>query len=291
MHSQYSINQQVPSMPYNRIGNPTPIVEFSEGQRPNGQFMPHPALPLLRGKGIDMPTQVVVSTGKVVALSSDGFLVPAGLLLNTTQAYTQLDVDQGLLGPDGKPVAVGDIVANKFTAAGITVSAPVGVASYDYLRHPGGDGENPVNLHYSNFNMQNKVAFTCDYVLELPVVESRAVYSKAPMKGIAAFIAAKGPNPLSAVLKDFTTIKPGDLVTFDEDSNFKVDNAPAFGTTIGQVTQVIRPTDFNMLGIVRSSSNGGGVLNQMPGTATKGLPEKITYSGGYALVRVNLINR
>ena len=46
-----------------------------------------------------------------------------------------------------------------------------------------------------------------------------------------------------------------------------------------------------LLGLVRTSNNGGGVLNAMPGTATNGLPEKITYANGYGLVRVNMINR
>lgn len=290
MHSQYAINPHLRTKGYKKNQAATPVAEFSEGIRPSGQFMPHPSLPLLRKKGSDVEDYVVVSTGKVVALTSDGFLVPAGLLLDTNAEYTGLDVEEGVVGPDGQPVAAGDKVAAKFTAASITVSAPVGVASYDYLRHPGGDGSNPAFLNYANYMLQNKVAFTCDYVLELPIVESKTEYEKAPLEGIAAFIAAKGSGATQS-LADFTTVKPGDFVTFDENSNFVVDAAPSFGKTIGQVIQVVHPTQFGLLGLVRSASNGGGELNQMPGTATKGMPDKIAYSGGYGLVRVNLINR
>lgn len=289
MHSPFAINKEVKTRHYNKGDWSTPVVEWSEGIRPNGQFMPHPSLPLIREKGGDIYTQVVVSTGKVVALSSDGFLVPAGLLLNTEATYTKLDVDEGVIGPDGNPVEAGDKVAEKFTAAGITVSAPVGVASYDYLRHPGGNGENPLHYNYANLNYQNKVAFVTDYVLELPIV-TKEDYKKAPMEGIVAFIAEKGTGATQA-LKDFTTVKPGDFVTFDKDSNFVVDSAPAYGKTIGQVIQVVKPTDFGLLNLVRSPSNGGGALNQMPGTANGGVPEKLSYSNGYGLVRVNLITR
>lgn len=290
MHSPYAINKEVKTRHYNKGDWATPVVEFSEGIRPNGQFMPHPSLPLIRGKGEDIYTHVVVSTGKVVALSSDGYIVPAGLLLNTDLEYTQLDVDEGVIGPDGKtPVAAGDKVKDKFEAAGITVSAPVGVASYDFLRNPGGNGENPLHYNYANLNYQNKVAFVTDYVLELPLVTA-ADYKTAPMKGIVAFIAEKGSNATQA-LKDFTTVKPGDFVTFDKDSNFVVDSAPAYGKTIGQVIQVVKPTDFGLLNLVRSPSNGGGALNAMPGTANGGVPEKLSYSNGYGLVRVNLITR
>lgn len=287
MHSKFAINKKVPTMNYNRGDWATPVVEFSEGIRPNGQFMPHPSLPLVRGKGDDIFTQVVVSTGKIVALSSDGFLVPAGLLLNATLAYSQFDVDEGVLDPSGDPVAVGDLVKDAFEAANITVSAPVGVASYDYLRHPGGDGTNPLNYNYSNLNYQHKVAFTTDYVVQLPLVEDAATYAKAPMKGIAAFISAKGTAGA------FTVAKPGDLVTFDEDSNFVVAGAGVTGIdkVIGQVLQVVEPDTFGLLNLVNSPSNGGGVLNQMPGTANGGVPEAISYSGGYGLIRVNLINR
>ena len=289
MHSQYSVSPQGRTMQYNNGDWPTPVVEFSEGIRPSGQFMPHPSLPLGRSKGTEMQTNVVISTGKVVALSSDGFLVPAGLLLDTDAVYTQLDVDEGVLTPAGKAVVAGDKVADKFTAANVTVSDPVGVASYDFLRHPGGDGVNPIHFNYINYNIQHKVAFTTDYVLELPLVESDDEYAKAPMKGVAAFVAAKGTTGTG--LTKFTAVKPGDFVTFDKNSNFVVDAKPSYGKTIGQVIQIVEPKDMALLGLVRTSNNGGGALNAMPGTATNGLPEKITYANGYGLVRVNMINR
>lgn len=290
MFSPYSINKKQNTKHYNKGDWQTPAVMFSEGMHPAGQFMPAPYLPFVRGKGEEVYTHVVVSTGKVVAFDSNGYLVPAGIL-DSDAAYTVVDVQEGVVGPDGNPVVAGEKVADKMRAAGITVSAPVGVAFFDYLRNPGGDGINPLDLNFQNLNYQNRVTFTTDYVIELPIVESDEVYAKAPMAGIAAFIAAKGTNAGTGTVADFTTIKPGDFVTFDKNSNLIVTTDKTGDKVIGQVLQVVKPRANSMLKYVRTSSNGGGELNKMPGSATDGVGHKLSYSGGYGLVRVNLINR
>lgn len=294
MFSPYSVNHKQKTKHFSTRDWNTPSVTFSEGMQPSGQFMPAPYLKLLREKGTEdtkVYTQVVVSTGKVLALDSNGFVVPAGIL-DSGDTYTEKDVEEGVIAADGTPAVAGDKVADKMRAANITVSAPIGVALFDFFRHPGGDGINPLQFNYQNLNYQARVTFLCDYVLELPIVESDTVYEKAPLKGISAFIAAKGPNAGQNTVADFTTIKPGDFVTFDKNSNFVVAQASDDSKKIiGQVLQVVKPSKENMLKWVRSSSAGGSELDKMPGTATNGLVDKISYSGGYGLVRVNLINR
>lgn len=276
---------------YSRENWATPAVMFSEGMHPAGQFMPAPYLPLIRVPSKDIKTHVVISTGKVVAFDSNGYIVPAGIL-ESDATYTEVDVQEGLIGPDGQPVAAGDKVKDKLNAAGLTVSAPVGVALYDFWRHPGGDGINPAHFNYKNLNYQHRVQFVCDYMVELPLVESDAEYEKAPLKGISAFIAAKGANAGTGTLADFTSVKPGDFVTFDKNSNMIVAQASvAKEKVLGQVLQVVKPQEDSLLKLVRTSSAGGHDLDKMPGTATKGAEHKVAYSNGYGLVRVNLINR
>ena len=276
---------------YSKANWSTPAVMFSEGIHPAGQFMPAPYLPLIRVPSKDIKTHVVISTGKVVALDSNGYVVPAGLADSDVE-YTQVDVDEGVIGPDGQPVAAGQKVKDKLTTAGLTISAPVGVALYDFWRHPGGDGINPAHFNYKNLNYQHRVQFVCDYMIELPLVTSDAEYDKAPLKGISAFIAAKGPSTGSGTLADFTTVKPGDFVTFDKNSNMIVaQSTVAKEKILGQVLQVVAPESDSLLKLTRTSSAGGHDLDKMPGTATGGLEHKIAYSNGYGLVRINLINR
>lgn len=290
MFSPYSINKKQKTKHYSKKDWNTPAVMFSEGMHPAGQFMPAPYLPLVREKSEDIYTHVVISTGKALAMDSNGFLVPAGILTSTA-TYSQSDVDEGVIGADGNPVTVGQQVAQTMTNANITVSAPVGVALYDFFRHPGGDGINPCFFNYQNLNYQSRVAFVCDYMIELPLVEA-ADYADAPLKGIAAFIAAKGPNAGTGTVADFTSVKPGDFVTFDADSNLIVASGAAdYKTIIGQVLQVVKPDENSLLKLVRTSSAGGNPLDKMPGTATGGIVDKLAYSNGYGLVRINLINR
>lgn len=291
MRSQFSIGKQQATKNYSKLDWNTPSVMFSEGMHPAGQFQVAPYLPLVRGKSKDVYTHVVISTGKVLALDSRGYVVPAGILDSDVE-YTQLDVDEGVLMADGKPAEVGKKVKDVMTAESITVSNPIGLALFDFFRHPGGDGIQPGDFNFQNLNYQARVTFVCDYMVELPLVKDDATYEKAPLKGIAAFIAAEGANPTSGKLSEFTTVKPGDFVTFDKNSNMIV---AAAGTdsakVIGQVLQIVQPDPASMLKWVRTSAAGGDIKDRMPGSANGGVVDKISFSGGYGLVRVNLIHR
>ena len=107
MFSPYSINTKQKTKHYSKKDWNTPAVMFSEGMHPAGQFMPAPYLPLVREKSEDIYTHVVISTGKALAMDSNGFLVPAGILTSTA-TYSQLDVDEGVIGADGNPVTAGN---------------------------------------------------------------------------------------------------------------------------------------------------------------------------------------
>lgn len=377
---------------YDQWGHMTPNFEFSEGIRPAGEFQVAPYLPEVR-YNVRLLYPVVLSGGKIVSMDSNGYIVPAGLrkqlealvakgaaAKTTTRAgqanevagltrYTAKDVDAAVRNAAGALVVDGEAVVESFISGAncdgtvlLTVSKPVGVSSYNYWRHAGGNGENPADFNIMNFSLQNKVAFVCDYQLELPIVTDRATYLAAPFAGMGAMIAtatsAQGQATvykasLALVAKDVvkvvdtapatastrfyqvtqaftssaalptagelakmqevseqrakellnlstTVVKPGMFVTYDMDSNFVLsadDTGYGYGTStkadevIGQVLSLDMRLVRDYLDKVRSPGFEFGGLEAMPGTATGGKSDTLSYSGGVGLVRINLQNR
>ncbi len=307
-NNPYSLLQGQKFKFYDQRGHITPNFEYSEGIRPAGQFMPAPYLPAIRFNEF-FEDYFVLSGGKVVAFDSNGYVVPAGLRKEAaaykteydtngeasadaaaTIKYTAVDVTRGVknaqdvLVVDGEPVvkALFDITTNPAVAAPlITISNPIGLSSYNYFAHPGGDGENPANYRIANYNLQNKVAFLTDYVVQVPVVADKATYDAAPFKGMGCLIGVD--------------VKPGYFVSYDIDSNF-VPIGYTIGSVdisevIGQVIEVDFDFPKDLLNQVRTRYDNFGELEKMPGTATDGKPDTLTYSGGTGLVTINLINR
>lgn len=308
--SPFSINPAQGYKEWDDWGHITPNVEYSEGQRPAGEFQIAPYLPMVRYDVYNREYKVL-SQGKVVAFDVTGYMVPAGLKLQAAlykaaadaeanigaglaaadllalDKYTAIDVQSGVLNAAGNLVTLGETVVKSFfniTALPLvqlnTLSSPIGVSYMDCYPHPGGDGINPATFKRSNFNLQSRVGFLRYYQLELPLVQNAATYKAAPFPGIAACVAAAG------------TVKPGMFVTYDADSNFAITGYDfgAYGEedVIGQVASVRGSGPFNLLERVRTAQNGVSVLEAMPGTATQGKSDAVTYSGGYGLVRICL---
>src|SRR5210317_335232 len=87
---------------WDRMGRITPNIEWSESHRPHFESMPAPWLPVQR-REIEIEYYIVVSSGKVVAESREGHIVPAGLRKAwniasgaTALTYTATDVAEGV---------------------------------------------------------------------------------------------------------------------------------------------------------------------------------------------------
>lgn len=192
---------------YDHQGNLEPNVELSEGIRPAGEFRIAPWLPTANAQ-YDKKFEIwkILAAGKVVAMTNDGYVVPAGLAVKLRDAadsdvvlqYSSSDADRGVISlVTGALVAATDTTVNSgngWTKGHVTtalrnrglvdpdksadnyISAPVGVAPYGYLKSFDTNPNklrylrNPVNLAEYNFNMQSQIAILCDYVLELPWV-------------------------------------------------------------------------------------------------------------------------
>lgn len=272
---------QAPMVPNNGL---------SDGIAPAGTFIVAPYLPLVRYNE-DKFTHVVVGSGKPVALDSNGHVVPAGLRLDTTGIvkYTQVDVDNGVRNAKGELVTVGEAVTASFAEAGITVGPHIGVAPYDYFRHAGGDNLTPTKTTYINFNPQPVIAVLRDYHMQYPVVADVETVRAAALKGISAVVAKKAD------------IQFGGFVTYDAESNFVIDAAPSFANTIGQITGLRVYKDdttgkvvgnHNLLDrVIAPNAATQSVLNQVANASNDGMGSFITYSGGWAVAEIGLINR
>jgi len=272
---------QAPMVPNNGL---------SDGIAPAGTFIVAPYLPLVRYNE-DKFTHVVVGSGKPVALDSNGHVVPAGLRLDTTGIvkYTQVDVDNGVRNAKGELVTVGEAVTASFAEAGITVGPHIGVAPYDYFRHAGGDNLTPTKTTYINFNPQPVIAVLRDYHMQYPVVADADTVRAAALKGISAVVAKKAD------------IQFGGFVTYDAESNFVIDSDPSFANTIGQITGLRVYKDdttgkvvgnHNLLDrVIAPNAATQSVLNQVANASNDGMGSFITYSGGWAVAEIGLINR
>lgn len=93
MYQPYTTNHKR----WDHVGNITPNVEISEGIRPAEELAPAAYLKLVRFDKY-LEDYYVVSAGKVVALDSDGNVVPAGLALQLEAYKTAWDAAGGNIG-------------------------------------------------------------------------------------------------------------------------------------------------------------------------------------------------
>lgn len=179
-YGQYVANHKV----WDHVGNIVPNMEYSEGVRPHGEFMPAAWLPV---QFFDKYYEDYMSVmpGKLLAFDNDGRFCPAQYgLASANITYTSTDVTQGVIdvrtGSALLSTATGTFTVasvTNFMGRGVTmaVSAPVGVCPYPFLQWAGtgavgDDGNNPAFFRQHNYNRQHRAAVLCDYVLELPLV-------------------------------------------------------------------------------------------------------------------------
>ena len=145
------------------------FLEISEGQRPALALKPAQYLPV---KHMDkyLNDWVVVTAGTIVSVDASGDLVNCNGGAATAYTYTADDigitVDYDANGHD-------EYVASAGAASAVPAgNRPIGVAPYDYYQNisVGFDSANPTGLtKYTNYQIQDKVAVLCDYLIEVPV--------------------------------------------------------------------------------------------------------------------------
>ena len=90
---------------------------------------PAPYLPIIEWD-YENEVGIVIKAGQIVARDKDGYLVPANGGVAFDLTYTQLDVDEGIVGVDGKnPVTVGTVTG------ALAANVPIGIAAHDILAY------------------------------------------------------------------------------------------------------------------------------------------------------------
>lgn len=182
-------------------GTPNYNVEVSEGMNPPGEFYPAFYLPTVESENRLQGSAFVLMPGKVVAFDKDarnrnGRLITAGLALDyktfaaaegsvpatgvTSIRYGQRDVEMGVVGVDGTPVAVSvdgqdGPAAEMYASANITgVTDPIGIMRYASLMAPGTDPSNPATFFKHAYDTGGARAFSRWAYIQVPVLEMDA---------------------------------------------------------------------------------------------------------------------
>lgn len=145
------------------------LLEISKGERPALELKPAQYLPVIREDKY-LEDWVVIGAGTIVSVDPSGFLVPCNGFQPQTLTYTANDigitVDIDDAGHDTY-VTTSEVGASSST---IAANKPVGVAPYDYYQNLNAGFGNTGTTKYTNYQIQDKVAILCDYLIEVPVL-------------------------------------------------------------------------------------------------------------------------
>ena len=237
---------------WDHVGSITPDIEISEGIRPAEEFKPAAWLPVQRFDKY-YEEYFVVSAGKIVALDNDGRVVPAQFATSTVEIdYADADVEAGTINvatgtavtqavADAAAFAVSTVSDFMGSGAAMAVSAPIGIAPYNYWQWAGGDGFNPAQYRNHNHNLQHQVAVLCDYYIELPLVP--AVQSAAAL-GEGAKDASLNIADFANAMADIATNTDRTPVTFAEGAGAPGDVATRFVNEVATRADIISTGDY-----------------------------------------------
>jgi hypothetical protein len=242
---------------WDHVGNMIPVVEYSEGTRPHGEFRPASWLPT---QFFDkyFEDYFVIMPGKILACDNDGRLVPAQYgLTGATITYTATDAAAGVIdvrtGVALLAAATGTFNVSAVTgfmgsSAAMAVSAPVGVAPYAFWQWAGDasefdDGFNPSGLRRHNYNLQHRTALLCDYVLELPLVP--ASVTVAETVGEASFDSGTNRSTFTA-LSNLPVAKNTQRTLITWSNGTETDSATRFVVEKDAATDVVAAGDWHI---------------------------------------------
>ena len=148
------------------------FLEISQGERPALELKPAQYLPVGRQDQY-LNDYVVIAGGTIVAVDASGDLIKANGGTRHQYTYTANDVGLTIDYDDGGHDSY--VAAAKTTTAYVPGNMPIGVAPYHYYQNisAGYDSVSPTEQTvYRNYQYQDKVAVLCDYLIEVPVLDS-----------------------------------------------------------------------------------------------------------------------
>lgn len=254
-----------------------PAFEISDPDRPAVAYKPETSLPVVF-MDMELKDWVVLVKGTIVALNTEGELVPANGADTTNGAFTYTIDDQnaGVRKADGTLAVAGDTQA-------VTANVPVGVLPLDVYQDTKG--------RYLNYKIQSDaIGILCERVVEVPYFTYADLGS--PATAALAIAAAKAKiNALAYAQTAGGNLVNGDWVQSDANGKFmKWSPANVAAPTAAEIQQIVGQvllvdTDFpkDMLQYVQTYP-----YSETPGSETGGFPGHLAAVGATKAVRIRL---
>lgn len=147
------------------------LLEISKGERPALELKPAQYLHVIREDKY-VEDWVVIEAGTIVAVDPSGALVPCNnfqpqvIVYDTNDIGLTVDIDEWGTGNTTYVTAAGT------SSDSIGANKPVGVAPYAYYQNLNAGFGQSGATKYLNYQIQDKVAILCDYLIEVPVLAS-----------------------------------------------------------------------------------------------------------------------
>lgn len=254
-----------------------PMFEVSDPDRPAVAYKPATNLPVVF---MDNETKdfFVLVKGTIVAIDTDGNLVPAngGDTTNGAYTYTMNDQNAGVRKADGTLAIAGETVA-------VTANIPVGVLPLDVFQDTKG--------RYLNYKLQSDaIGILCERVVEVPYFTYADLGSPSTVAGAVAAAKAKC-NALAYAQTADGNLANNDFVQSDANGKFiKWTPANVSAPTAYEIQQIVGQvllvdTDFpkDMLQYVQTLP-----YSETPGSETGGMPGHLAAVGATKAVRIRL---
>jgi hypothetical protein len=142
------------------------LLEISKGERPALELKPAQYLHVIREDKY-LEDWVVIEAGTIVSVDPSGLLVPCNGFEPQTITYDDNDI--GLTVDIDETNDSTYVTVAGASSAAIDGNKPVGVAPYDYYANLNAGFGNAGATKYLNYQIQDKVAILCDYLIEIPV--------------------------------------------------------------------------------------------------------------------------
>jgi len=260
------------------VSRTRPNFQVSESDAPAIALKPAAYLPV-NFMDMNIHDWIVLPKGTIVALDSDGNLVPANGGNATTDTYTMNDVDAGVKDSNGTLA----VVAGTYTRS---ANEPIGVLMVD--------ARQDIRGRYLNYkNQTDALGILCEYVIEVPYftfadlgsptsVAAGVAIAKAKI-GPIAYASVTGAAAITYGASSFIALQPGNKVMSDPNGKIVKWDGVAASQVIGTVLSI--DTDFpkDMLQHVMTYP-----YSETPGSETGGFPAALAWTGATKAARIRL---
>jgi hypothetical protein len=213
---------------------------------------------------------IVIAKGTIVAVDTNGDLVPANGGTTATYTYTINDQNAGVIKTDGNLAVSGDTFSN-------TANIPVGVAPTDFFQD--------ISNRYNNYKMLTvALGILCERVVEVPYF-SFADLGVADDAGVTAAAVQVKIGGVAYGNTSTHDLGNGDFVKSDANGKYIkwIDGTDSVTQIVGQVLLIDSTFPKDLLQFVQTYP-----FSEMAGSETGGFPGHLAQVGAVRAARIRL---